>query len=888
MPLSRDPQDDSRTNMQLSAPSWASSSSFATSPRRPFAISDTPSSPASSTASQKFEVKRLLSRPADPASCSRPLTLVAPTTGSSTIASDLQPTVKRSNSLGKGFLKRRPSRTQDDAGATPKARHAPLDDEPIPSMPSFTLPDSAVPPSTTTPASAYARAYAQRTQMSTGVDSHLPASSADRERLPPRPRARSKSRPRAPSEPAEGRTRHPLEGLGPGRIVAVGDPFDETLALSLNAPALALAGAGPASVPRKPSEPDSFGRGLTRKVSARFRRRKNSNPGAGIMSDGEADMPIRSQSRRRDTGKDKESHMPDWKEWEAGRQDWSREKERVGLRGIGLTGIALGSNTRSPVLSAQSSSSSSPRLVDQDATMRVGRRKRLSRHLSIEDFRSLVPAEQQTGATFEMWDPKPAESRPQVGPEADKSAERKRANSISRKERTRRDLAAVQEKERERQMAATVGRSGIKDIPMARTESQPPLFRKDDLHTVYIESSPTPSLRGEPSSKRSTMIRSDSMPSESSRPTGITSPESRKENKIWRLVKKMSTGTLKEKKSYQTEKAPPVPPLPTSRRSSVYDYGEEVRADLARFGTPRTSIGREASSTAGSVHSGPSSLSGHATITNSPQATSQPYRNRSASSGRPSLSHEWRPSMTNDSAPSSSPKSSFGRAQSPRTSMSSYVDIGEEVPPLPLGKHIVPPNELAQQYIPREREPLATSNNNTGVGASPSLPPPKRPRAAQKSRDKSVTPLSSPALSNATQPPKSKPNVLRRPTRLNDDGLSIPSPRPASTASPRSPRSASMGMPSPRPRAQTQTQDQLPPRPRSNSLGTVFTFRELGKTETRSKLTEQEKVAKFEQLLEASDKAGGTLHARLNDRALLSDTISLSGNFDGASVVSEL
>ncbi|QRW16851.1 hypothetical protein RhiXN_04853 [Rhizoctonia solani] len=105
-----------------------------------------------------------------------------------------------------------------------------------------------------------------------------------------------------------------------------------------------------------------------------------------------------------------------------------------------------------------------------------------------------------------------------------------------------------------------------------------------------------------------------------------------------------------------------------------------------------------------------------------------------------------------------------------------------------------------------------------------------------------------------------------------------------------------MGMPSPRPRPQTQAQardwnrdqdrdqTQLPPRPRSNSLGTLFTFRELDDSRSKSKLTEQEKVAKFEQLLEASDKAGGTLHARLNDRALLSDTIA----FDGASVVSEM
>ncbi|KAJ1306534.1 hypothetical protein OPQ81_007535 [Rhizoctonia solani] len=883
MPLTRDPHDESRSNMQLSAPSWAASTSFSTSPRRPFAICDTPSSPASSTASQKFEVKRLLSRPADPASCSRPLTLVGSSTDRPT-TSDLQATIKRSNSLGKGFLKRRPSRTLEDAGATPKARNVPLDAEPVPSMPSYTLPDPLEPPATTA-ASAYARAYAQRTQMSSGVDS-LPGSSAGA--LPRR--ARSRSRPRAPSEPAEDRARPLFEGAGAGRVVAVGDPSDEPfLSLTGSVPALALAGAGPVSAPKKPTESDSFGRGLTRKVSARFRRRKNSNLGAGIMSDGEADMPIYSQSRRRDVGKDKESHTIDWKEWEAGRQDWSREKERVGLRGIGLSGIALASNTRSPAVSVQSSSSS-PRLVDQDATVRGARmsRRRLSRHLSIEDFRGLVQA---TGATFEMWEPKANEFKPLAGSDADKPSERKRSNSISRKDRTRRDLAAVQEKEREKQMAATVGRPGMKNTPMARTESQPPLFRKDDLHTIYKEASPTPSLKGEPSSKRSTMIRSDSMPSESPRPTGIASPETRKESKIWRLVKKMSTGTLKEKKSYQAEKAPPVPPLPNSRRSSIYDYGEEVRGDLARFGTSRPSISREPSSTANSIHSGPSSLSGHVTVSNTPQP--QPARHRSASGGRPSLSHEWRPSMANDSAPSSSPKSSFGRAQSPRTSMSSYVDIGEEVPPLPLGKHIVSPIELAQQYTPRDREPLSGSNNNTGVGASPSLPPPKRPRTAPKSRDKAgsnITPLSSPALSNANQPTKSKPNVLRRPTRLNDDGLSIPtpSPRPASAASPRSPRSASMGMPSPRPRAQTQTEEHLPPRPRSNSMGTVFTFRELGNTETRSKLTEQEKVAKFEQLLEASEKAGGTLHARLNDRALLSDTMRLSGNFDGASIMTEL
>ncbi|KAF8757654.1 hypothetical protein RHS01_03499 [Rhizoctonia solani] len=794
MPLSREPHDEPRSNMQLSAPSWTSSS-FTTSPRRPFAMTETPSSPSSSTASQKFEVKRLLSRPADPCG-SRPLTLVShPPTPEPTTS-----TVKRSNSLGRGFLKRRPSKIQDDA-STPKARQMPLDG-PIPSAPSFTLAD----PAATTPASAYARAYAQRTQMAYQVDV------ADREHRPTG--ARSKSRPRAPSEPAQqaqGQPRNPFESPS-GRVVAVGD-----------SPPLALAGAGPTSSPASSSSPKpepSLARGLSRKVSARFRRRKNSNP-------------------------ENDSHMMDRKEWEAGRNDWSREKERVGLRGIGFTlAPPSGSHTRSPVLSVVQSTTSSPRLLDQDAMMRVPRtnQRRLSRHLSIEDFRGLFALNRRR-------------------PEAEKSSDRRRADSVSRKERTRRDLAAVQEKERERQRAATVSKFAGQDPPMARTESQPPLFRKDDLHTIYKESSP-------PLLSNATR-HPDVVPCHHQRCTQGEQNLALGQEDVDRNVE--------GEKSHQAEKAPPVPPLPTSRRSSVYDYGEEVRPDLARFAT------REPSSRANSVHSGPSSLSGHGTVSVPTQP--QPSRNRSASGGRPSLSHEWRPSMTNDSAPSSSPKSSFGKTQSPRTSMSSYIDLGEEIPPLPLGKHIVSPGELAQQYIPRDREPLVPSNtHNAGVGASPSLPPPKRPRTAQKSRDKvgsNITPLSSPALSNA--PTKPKPNVLRRPTRLNDDGLTIPtlSPRPVSAApaapSPRSPRSASMGMPSPRPRPQTQAQardwnrdqdrdqTQLPPRPRSNSLG-------------------PSSLAKFEQLLEASDKAGGTLHARLNDRALLSDTIA----FDGASVVSEM
>ncbi|KAF8598319.1 hypothetical protein BDV93DRAFT_340298 [Ceratobasidium sp. AG-I] len=291
----------------------------------------------------------------------------------------------------------------------------------------------------------------------------------------------------------------------------------------------------------------------------------------------------------------------------------------------------------------------------------------------------------------------------------------------------------------------------------------------------------------------------------------------------------------------------------------------------------------------------------------------QQHRHRSASGGRPSLTHEWRPSMTNESSViSTSPKSSFGRTQSPRTSMSSYVDVMEDVspPPLPMplvGKHIVAPCELAQ-YTPGLSMSSHHSAPHVSVvhrereqpNGSPSLPPPKRPaRATQKPREKpapgpasppaptSVPIVVAPPLSPTSPKIKPRPNVLRRPTRLGDDKPGSVSPR-----SPRSPRSASMGLPSPRGRSQVgariaEAGESMPgestrriTRPRSSSLGTVFTFREMDgvKGKPKERLTEQEKVAKFEQLLEASDKAGGTLHAKLQDK-LLSDTMRLSENY---------
>ncbi|KAG8698728.1 hypothetical protein FRC09_007058 [Ceratobasidium sp. 395] len=607
--------------------------------------------------------------------------------------------------------------------------------------------------------------------------------------------------------PSPSRPRHPFEDVvGTGRIVALGDPADESITL----PVLSLAGFGPAPAApfEKEKEKECGGAiSLTRKVSARFgkRRRAGTNAATVVQSDAEA-------------------------------EDWSREKERVGMRAVGMSPAAVA------------------RLVVADQSPSANR-NRMSRHLSIEDFSHLV---QEGGIRFEM----------ETGVGGREKEKGKNRGSVEKERvvRTRLDSTVRRDDSRTR----------LDDSRLRRDDSR---SRRDDLG----------SRRDDSRTRREMPGRSASTPNQGSvesRSTGTVSPENTKASggMLWRLVKKMSTGTLKEKRSSQSEKVPPVPPLPSalpsSRRSSI-DYGEEVRPELTQFRAGSTNSAH--SSRPNTIHQSSTDLSHHH---RSRLTLVEPTR---PSPSRPSMSH------TNDSSVlSSSPKSSFGRTQSPRTSISSYVDVGDDMPPpLPLsvgmqpvastvtikqptlvGKHIVSPGELAQyhqQAFPSVRD---LNVNPSPSLSSPSLPPPKRPR---KPRDKTPLPASPmPTPDSTPVKPKSKPNLLRRPTIRVDDET-------GSSSRTRSPRSASMGLPSPRSansqaqsrsRSRTQSEAHPPsPRPRSSSMGTVFTFRELGE---KKKLSEQEKVDKFEQLLEASDKAGGTLHARLQERMLLSDSMRMS------------
>lgn len=414
------------TTTTAAAPTWTASYSTSTPTphRRPLtASSELPSSPASSSnTSQKFEVKRLLSRPADPV---RPMTTFDASTSTSSSFTNSGATVKRSNSATR-FLKRRPSKGLFEsipiALARPRTAGADTRSQPRPPAP-YTPPPPAASTSALSPASAYALAYARRTNMTTQPTN-----------LPPR---------------------HPFEDVGTGRIVAVGDPTDESLSLT----ALSLAGFGA----EKEKEREKEGGGLSRKVSARFSRRRKAAtaPGAGVQSDVEVD-------------------------------DWTREKERVGIRAVGVR----------PGRSATVSKS------------------RMSRHLSIDDFRGLVV---EGGSQFAMEGKK--------------------------------DKAVEKEKEKERRPEGPT-RPRLDSTSHHSTSHHSHTYSRKDEWCRPKEKE----KEKEKEKHKDRPSRSASTPSHvhsESRSTGTTSPENKSSSggagMIWRLVKKMSTGTLKEKRSYQVK-----------------------------------------------------------------------------------------------------------------------------------------------------------------------------------------------------------------------------------------------------------------------------------------------------------------------------------------------
>ncbi|KAI0060669.1 hypothetical protein BV25DRAFT_1917502 [Artomyces pyxidatus] len=403
--------------------------------------------------------------------------------------------------------------------------------------------------------------------------------------------------------------------------------------------------------------------------------------------------------------------------------------------------------------------------------------------------------------------------------------------------------------------------------------------------------------------------------------------ESSPGGKLWKLVKRISTGGLRDRyQSGPSEPPPPVPaipkdllPLPTRMTLEVHTPTSSMLKDgggaMGRFMDSRMSMSAVRPSTAPAQES----------------PTLEIPRRSLASSSKPNSGKSGRPS-TSPSPQSSSDLASqfFHKSHSPRSSSSSY---GEELPPLPSRfpkQHNFSPQEPSHRPD-RKAESAGMKSPQSGrthsksstmdAATSPisSSQTPRRGRSSStKSRNSPDIPMFSvsgavnnfisrrPSL-NITQDdhPSPSPRIAPPPVpTLEVLTTSSPAPprparsihRPTLTPPATSPAAASFVPPTPAPAADApdtlslsyRSRDSIgghsnastarPLPPAGSPAVAQLTFRELDGS-PRQVWTKQQKEDKWDDLLERSAMAGGTLH--LGEGGLLSDNIRFSSYSEG-------
>jgi hypothetical protein len=435
-----------------------------------------------------------------------------------------------------------------------------------------------------------------------------------------------------------------------------------------------------------------------------------------------------------------------------------------------------------------------------------------------------------------------------------------------------------------------------------RTSMQIPLEKAIDLTPQKPSSVPT-TLSRHGSKKVKVKVESKKADNE---PHSQKADSSQQGGKIWKLVKRLSSGVLRDRFLQEPEAPPPVPPLPKDIHKqgdglrSNDGHGETSPGGLLRFMQPRSSIAM------------------------SPKLSGGPQKTTTPSKTTPGKNSLGLSTMTGPPSPVSSDVASaqfFHRTQSARSSSSSYGD--EIPPPVPntiIGKHIIPPSEL---YRFCADEGLLSSLQHgrwTPPGSSPerlspksdsqtSLPfPPRRLNTGSSDAGSHDHPPPSPAIPIFTTaqaintfghshlPTVGDTRVIRKRPSLS---LMMPESEP-----PARPRRSTLRGPPPTTRsADTEVArganslrnpnrisssthsdaSTTRQRPRSNSLGSLphagvmvrspLTFRELS-AGAKSGLTEKEKAERWDDLLERSARAGGTLH--LGEAGLASDMVRFS------------
>lgn len=237
--------------------------------------------------------------------------------------------------------------------------------------------------------------------------------------------------------------------------------------------------------------------------------------------------------------------------------------------------------------------------------------------------------------------------------------------------------------------------------------------------------------------------------------------------KLWKLMKRISTGGLREKYTREASEPPPVPALPKDFRKiptsrTTFDIAKAPEKEnagesgvlLSRFMQSRTSLSGVRPS-----------MASHKSTASRP------------STGKCSGSHSGhRPSTTTrSSSPMSSDMASSRFFHKPLSNRSSTSSYGEELPPLPvsgsptktIAQHILSPSELYR--VNKETEGLPTTPTPTA--------PPRKIRKSGRSR--SVPANETEIVTPVDDPRPSLPHPPRRAATLGgskNGGSAPPSP----------------------------------------------------------------------------------------------------------------
>ena len=334
--------------------------------------------------------------------------------------------------------------------------------------------------------------------------------------------------------------------------------------------------------------------------------------------------------------------------------------------------------------------------------------------------------------------------------------------------------------------------------------------------------------------------------------------------KLWRLVKRISTGGLRERFQTTSPVLPPVPTIPKDLSSP--NTVLEVQA-------PSESTSRGRSSDTSHGGDGGNGEMSHSIDSSdiSPQsdghlstAASLPTETQTPMQGNDAFSHPRRPSLSS-SPQSSEPTTSihFFRSHSSRSSFSSVAATSPPPPPASIPIH--PParssslrNRLRKKNDPPASEPEIPTFSisdvvNNFVTRRPSLARHQRRHAPARSLPRIEPPPIGEVSGALLRRAGSEARTTTRRHRRFDPILS-----PVASGQNRDSQGSDSTL-----------------RPSGSGMAGQCTFRELG-SERGQAWSSQEKEDKWDDLLERSARAGGTLHLGVGGTHLASDEIRFS------------